>query len=80
MYYTKKEVSSVGTRKLVTISLPPPRLNKAEERLFALINRVQARVSRMPTREIRKLVREAVESVRREKQSRPQLSQHLKAT
>jgi metal-responsive CopG/Arc/MetJ family transcriptional regulator len=102
MYYTKKEVSSVGTRKLVTISLPPPLLKKAEkvareenrtksellrealrfyvetrevrrmasrERLFALINRVQARASRMPTREIRKLVREAVESVRREKQS-----------
>ena len=80
MYYTKKEVSSVGTRKLVTISLPPPRLKKAEERLFALINRVQARASRTPTREIRKLVREAVESVRREKQSRPQLSQRLKAT
>lgn len=92
----------MGTRKLVTISLPPPLLKKAEEvareenrtksellrealrfyvetrevrrmasreRLFALINRVQARASRMPTREIRKLVREAVESVRREKQS-----------
>jgi metal-responsive CopG/Arc/MetJ family transcriptional regulator len=36
----------------------------SRERLFALINRVQARASRMPTREIRKLVREAVESVR----------------
>lgn len=92
----------MGTRKLVTISLPPPLLKKAEEvareenrtksellrealrfyvetrevrrmasreRLFALINRVQARASRMPTGEIRKLVREAVESVRREKQS-----------
>lgn len=52
----------------------------SRERLFALINRVQARASRMPTREIRKLVREAVESVRREKLSRSQLSQHLNAT
>ena len=102
MYYTKKEVSSVGTRKIGTISLPPPLLKKAEkvareenrtksellrealrfyvetrevrrmasrERLFALINRVQARASRTPTREIRKLVREAVGSVRRAKQS-----------
>lgn len=30
MYYTKKEVPTVGTRKLITISLPPGLLKEAE--------------------------------------------------
>lgn len=101
MYYNKKEVRNVGTRKLVTISLPPPLLKKAEqvareenrtksellrealrfyvetrqirkvaarERLFEVINRVQARTRGVPAKEIRKLVKEAIEAVRREKQ------------
>lgn len=100
MYY-KREVSVVGTRKLVTISLPPPLLKKAEqvareenrtrsellrealrfyvetrevrkqaarERLLTLIDEVQARTKGVPAKEIRKVVREAVEAVRREKQ------------
>ncbi len=90
----------MGTRKLVTISLPPPLLKKAEqvareenrtksellrealrfyvetrevrkqaarERLFKLIDEVQARTKGTPSKEIRKVVREAVEAVRREK-------------
>jgi metal-responsive CopG/Arc/MetJ family transcriptional regulator len=101
MYYNKKEVSAMGTRKLVTISLPPGLLKKAEqvareenrtksellrealrfyvetrdvrkmatrERLFALISQFQARAQGTPAEEIRKGVREAVESARREKQ------------
>ena len=91
----------MGTRKLVTISLPPPLLKKAEqvareenrtksellrealrfyvetrqirkvaarERLFEVIDRVQARTRGVPAKEIRKLVQEAIEAVRREKQ------------
>lgn len=90
----------MGTRKLITISLSPELLKKAErvaqqehrtksellrealrfyidtnevrrstarERLFALIDRVQTRVRGVPPREIRKLVREAVEAARRGK-------------
>lgn len=91
----------MGTRKLVTISLPPPLLKKAErvareenrtksellrealrfyvetrevrktaarERLLELIDRVQARTRGVPAKEIRKVVQEAIEAVRREKQ------------
>jgi predicted transcriptional regulator len=98
MYYNREEAPIVGTRKLITISLPPELLKKAEhvaqqenrtksellrealrfyidtnevrrraarERLFALIDRVQARTRSVPPREIRKLVREAVEAARR---------------
>jgi metal-responsive CopG/Arc/MetJ family transcriptional regulator len=31
MYYKNKETAGMGTRKLMTISLPPPLLKKAEE-------------------------------------------------
>lgn len=91
----------MGTRKLVTISLPPQLLKKAErvareenrtksellrealrfyvetrevrkaaarERLLELVDRVQARTRGVPAKEIRKLVREAIEAVRRAKQ------------
>ncbi len=100
MYYSKKGARNVGTRKLVTISLPPPLLKKAEqvareedrtksellrealrfyvetrevrkaaarERLFELVDRIQARTRRVPAKEIRRLVQEAIEAVRREK-------------
>ncbi len=102
MYYNKKKGgSAIATRKLITISLPPPLLKKAEEvareenrtkselvrealrfyvetrevrkqaareRLFKLIDEVQARTKGVPAEETRKVVREAVEAVRREKQ------------
>lgn len=88
----------MSTRKLITISLPPELLKKAEqvaekenrtksellrealrfyidtnevrrqanrEQLFALIDRIQERTKGVPAREIRKLVREAVEAARR---------------
>ncbi len=88
----------MGTRKLITISLPPQLLKKAEqvaeqenrtksellrealrfyidtrevrrratrERLFARIDQVQARTKRVPARDIRQVVREAVEAGRR---------------
>ncbi len=88
----------MGTRKLITISLPPQLLKKAEqvaeqenrtksellrealrfyidtrevrrratrERLFALIDQVQARTKGVPGRDIRQVVREAVEAARR---------------
>ncbi len=88
----------MGTRKLITISLPPQLLKKAEhvaeqenrtksellrealrfyidtrevrrratrERLFARIDQVQARTKRVPARDIRQVVREAVEAARR---------------
>ena len=91
----------MGTRKLVTISLPPTLLKEAErvareenrtksellrealrlyvdtrearkqaarERLFKLIDRVQARTKGVPTKEVRRVVREAVEAARRQKQ------------
>jgi metal-responsive CopG/Arc/MetJ family transcriptional regulator len=31
MYYNKKEAFTMNTRKLITISLPPPLLKKAEQ-------------------------------------------------
>ena len=91
----------MATRKLITISLPPPLLKKAEkvaeeesrtksellrealrfyvetrdvrkqaarERLFAMIDEVQARNKGVPAREIRKVVREAVKAARGRKQ------------
>ena len=99
MYYNK-EVPVVGTRKLLTISLPPPLVKKAEElakeenrtksellrealrfyvetkevrrvaareRLLALLDQVQARTRAVPSRQIRKIVNEAVEAARRGK-------------
>jgi metal-responsive CopG/Arc/MetJ family transcriptional regulator len=90
----------VATRKLVTISLPPPLLKRAEqvareenrsksellrealrfyvdtrevrragmrERVGALMDEIQARTKRVPSKEIRKVVREAVEAARRGK-------------
>lgn len=103
MYYNRsqKEGSAIATRKLITISLPPPLLKKAEEvareenrtkselvrealrfyvetrevrkqaareQLFQLIDEVQARTKGVPANEIRRVVREAVEAARREKQ------------
>jgi metal-responsive CopG/Arc/MetJ family transcriptional regulator len=86
------------SRKLITISLPPQLLKKAEEvaeqenrtksellrealrfyidtsqvrrkaareRLFDLIAQVQARTQGVPPKEIRKVIREAVEEARR---------------
>jgi CopG family transcriptional regulator / antitoxin EndoAI len=88
------------TRRLVTISLPPPLLEQAErvaeeenrskselvrealrfyietrevrrlaarERLFELIDRIQARTRGVPASRIRKLVREALAASRRGK-------------
>ncbi len=90
----------MGTRKLITISLPPPLVEKAEElareenrtksellrealrfyvetrdvrraaareRLLAKLDQVQARTEGVPSRQIRKLVGEAVAAVRRRK-------------
>lgn len=90
----------MSARKLVTISIPPELLKKAErvaqeehrsksellrealrfyidtsavrkqgsrERLFHLIDTVQARTRALPPRAIRKVIREAVESARRVK-------------
>ena len=90
----------MGTRKLITISVPPPLLKRAEqiareenrtksellrealrfyidarevrkegmrERAGALIDRIQSRTKGVPPREVRKLVREAVEAARRGK-------------
>jgi predicted transcriptional regulator len=90
----------MGTRKLITISLPPPLVEKAEElareenrtksellrealrfyvetrevrrvaareRLLAMLDQVQARTEGVPSRQIRKVVREAVDGVRRRK-------------
>src|SRR5713226_7366217 len=98
MYDTRKEVLDMGTRKLITISVPPPLLRRAEqiareenrtksellrealrfyvdtrevrraglrERVGALIDRIQNRTRRVPSKEIRKVVREAVEAARR---------------
>ncbi len=92
---------AIATRKLVTISLPPPLLKKAEQvareenrtksellrealRLYVetrevrkqatrdglleLIEKVQARTRGIPPEEIRKVVREAMGAVRRDKQ------------
>jgi len=101
MYYKRKEGPVIATRKLITISLPPPLLKKTEEvareenrtkselvrealrfyvetrevrkqagreRLLKLIDELQARTKGIPPQEIRKVVREAVEAVRREKE------------
>ena len=89
----------MATRKLITISLPPPLLKKTEEvakeenrtksellrealrfyidttevrrrgtraHVLAIMNRAQARASTMPPARIRRIVREAVESARRQ--------------
>ncbi len=88
----------MGSRKLITISLSPQLLKKAEEiaeqenrtksellrealrfyidtsqarrtaareHLFSLIDQVQARTQGVPAKEIRKIIREAVEGARR---------------
>ena len=90
-------ITTMRTRKLLTISLPPPLLKQAEqiaeeenrtksellrealrfyvetrdirriasrERLFELVGRVQQRVRKTRTPEIRKVVREAVAAAR----------------
>ena len=90
----------MGTRKLITISVPPPLLKRAEqiareenrtkselfrealrfyvdtrevrnagirERVGALIEEIQNRTKAVPPKEIRKVVREAVEAARRVK-------------
>ena len=100
MYDTRKEVLDIGTRKLITISVPPPLLRRAEqiareenrtksellrealrfyidtrevrkagirERAGALIERFQTRTEGVPPKEIRKVVRQAVEAARRMK-------------
>jgi predicted transcriptional regulator len=100
MYDTRKESVAVGTRKLITISVPPPLLKRAEqiareenrtksellrealrfyvdtrevrkagirERVGALIEEIQNRTKAVPPKEIRKVVREAVEAARRVK-------------
>jgi predicted transcriptional regulator len=100
MYYTRREALDVGTRKLITISVPPPLLKRAEqiareenrtksellrealrfyvdtrevrkagmrERVGALIDEIQNRTKGVPPKEIRKVIREAVEAARRGK-------------
>ena len=90
----------MSTRKLITISVPPPLLKRAEqiareenrtkselfrealrfyvdtrevrkarirERVGALIEEIQNRTKAVPPKEIRKVVREAVEAARRVK-------------
>lgn len=90
----------MGMRKLITISVPPPLLRKAEqvareenrtrsellrealrfyvdtreartaatrERAGALIDEIQGRTKGVPSRQIRKIVRDAVEAARRVK-------------
>lgn len=90
----------MSTRKLITISLPPPLLKRAEqmareenrtksellrealrfyvdtrevrkagmrERVGALIEEIQNRTKTVPPKEVRKIVREAVEAARRVK-------------
>src|SRR5437870_10546738 len=99
MYYNKKEPDMAG-RKLITISLPPPLLRKAEavaeeenrtkselvrealrlyietrperkriaaEGLADLITRIQGRTKSVPTKEVRKVVREAITGARKAK-------------
>lgn len=100
MYYKHKE-RPVAARRLITISLPPELLKKAEqvaaqenrsksellrealrfyidttevrkkasrERLFDLIDQIQARTGGVEPRTIRRIIREAVEAARRAKQ------------
>ena len=88
----------MGLRKLITISVPPPLLKRAEqvareenrtksellrealrfyvdtrevrqaamrERTAALMNEIQGRTQGFPPKEIRKVIREAVEAARR---------------
>jgi metal-responsive CopG/Arc/MetJ family transcriptional regulator len=90
----------MGARKLITISLPPPLVKKAEalareenrtksellrealrfyvetkdvrklaarERLLAVLDQVQTRTEDVPSRQIRKVVSEAIDAVRRRK-------------
>jgi metal-responsive CopG/Arc/MetJ family transcriptional regulator len=90
----------MGARKLITISLPPPLVKKAEElareenrtksellrealrfyvetkdvrkaatreRLLAVLDQVQARTADAPSRQIRRIVGEAIGAVRRRK-------------
>jgi Arc/MetJ-type ribon-helix-helix transcriptional regulator len=90
----------MGPRKLITISLPPPLVKKAEElakeenrtksellrealrfyvetkdirkvaareRLLAVLDRVQTRTKDVPSRRIRRVVGEAINTVRRRK-------------
>jgi predicted transcriptional regulator len=90
----------MGTRKLITISLPPPLVKKAEElareenrtksellrealrfyvetkdvrkvaareRFLAMLDQVQTKTASVPSRQIRKVVGEAVAAVRRRK-------------
>ncbi|MGH2360368.1 MAG: ribbon-helix-helix protein, CopG family [bacterium] len=90
----------MGTRKLITISVPPPLLKRAEqvareenrtksellrealrfyvdtravrktamrERTLALIDEIQNRTKGVPPKEIRKVIREAVDAARRVK-------------
>lgn len=98
MYYTRRGALDVATRKLITISVPPPLLKRAEqiareenrtksellrealrfyvdtrevrkagmrERVRALIDEIQNRTRGVPPKEIREIVREAVEAARR---------------
>lgn len=97
MYYTK-ESSAGRTRELITISLPPPLLKKAEKvadeenrtkselfreairfyvearserskarrgQVFSIIDKVQAISKRVPSYQIRKVIREAIISARK---------------
>jgi CopG family transcriptional regulator / antitoxin EndoAI len=90
----------LGTRKLITISLPPPLVKKAEElareenrtksellrealrfyvetkdvrksavrqRLLGVLDLVQNRTEGVPSRQIRRVIGEAVDAVRRRK-------------
>jgi metal-responsive CopG/Arc/MetJ family transcriptional regulator len=90
----------LGTRKLITISLPPPLVKKAEElareenrtksellrealrfyvetkdvrkaaareRFLTVLDQVQTRTEGVPSRQIRRIVGEAVDAVRRRK-------------
>jgi metal-responsive CopG/Arc/MetJ family transcriptional regulator len=98
MYDRREEAERMGLRKLITISVPPPLLKRAEqvvreenrtksellrealrfyvdtreirraamrERAGALISEIQARTKGVPPKEVRKVVREAVEAARR---------------
>lgn len=59
MYYTRKEALDVSTRKLITISVPPPLLKRAEQ-IAREENRTKSELLRealrfyVDTREVRK--------------------------
>lgn len=59
MYYTRREVLDVATRKLITISVPPPLLKRAEQ-IAREENRTKSELFRealrfyVDTREVRK--------------------------